>query len=251
MMLPLIYVLPVHNDETVLEGNVRRLVTYLERFDDASVYLVENGSRDASWEVAQRLATPAKGASDGDGSDRVRVPVRAFREPEAGLGYAYHRGLVETLAAFGPARAWAVLTASDLPFGLSDLEAALGHLHRPKCRILIGSKAHPDSQADTGTKRRVMSFAYRVARRAVLGMRVSDSQGSVFLRLDLASELLPKVRARDFFYSTELCHYAERAGETIEELPVVLEAEQRASTVKPLKHGVDMARQLIKLRRRG
>jgi hypothetical protein len=117
--------------------------------------------------------------------------------------------------------------------------------------MMIGSKAHRDSQADMGPKRRAMSVVYRAARRLAVGMRVGDSQGSVFLRLDLAALLLPKVRSRNFFYSTELCHYAERAGEAIIELPVVLDTERRrASTVRPWRDGTEMARQLLELRRR-
>lgn len=238
---PLVYVLPVHNEALVLEANIERLVAYLAKFPGSCVFAVENGSSDDSWKLAQRLAESAS---------TPEVVVRAFREEKAGLGYAYHRGLSEALDAFGSTRGWSILTAADLPFGFSDLEAALVHLTRPGARILMGSKAHPSSLADTGAKRRAMSMGYRVARKAILGMRVGDSQGSVFVRLDLAAELVPRIVSRDFFYSTELCHYAERAGETIEELPVVLEASARTSTVKPLKHGYDMARQLIALRQR-
>lgn len=241
-MSRLVYVLPVHNEERLLAGNVTRLTSYLERLPGSEVYLVENGSRDGSWPLAQELA---------EGNAGERVPVRAFRESNAGIGYAYHRGLTEALASFGPSpEVWAVLTAADLPFGSSDLEAALVALERSGSRILMGSKAHPESRADTGAKRRLMSSMYRVARRVVVGMRVGDSQGSVFVRLDLAAELLPRIEARGFFYSTELCHFAERAGESIVELPVVLEASQRASTVRPAADGLTMARELWRLRKR-
>jgi glycosyltransferase involved in cell wall biosynthesis len=241
-MSRLVYVLPVHNEERLLVGNVTRLTSYLERLPGSEVFLVENGSRDASWDLARRLASDITGS---------HVPVRAFREPNAGIGHAYHRGLVEALDRLGPsASLWAVLTGADLPFGSSDLEAALIALERSDSRILVGSKAHPDSQADTGPKRRAMSAMYRVARRLAVGMKVGDSQGSVFVRLDLAAELVPRIEARGFFYSTELCHFAERAGETIVELPVVLEASPRASTVRPAADGLTMARDLWRLRKR-
>lgn len=240
-MTPLVYVLPVHNEEHVLRGNVERLVAHLEALPSTfapSVYLVENGSKDASWAICETLAS--EGA----------VRVRPFREANAGIGYAYHRGLEEAVAALGPnAEAWAVLTAADLPFGFTDLEQArlrFGH----DARILMGSKAHAASHTPTGAKRATMSLAYRLARRAILGMRVGDSQGSVFVRLDLASVLLPRIEARGFFYSTELCYFAERAGERIVEMPVTLEESKRASTVRPLKHGTEMARQLWALRQR-
>ena len=239
-----VYVLPVHNEERLLAANVERLVAYLQRFPGAEIYLVENGSTDASWRIAQEL----EAASSAVGGP---VRIRAFREVDAGIGFAYHRGLTEAVRSFGPSRSrWAILTAADLPFGFSDLEAALVALERSPSRILIGSKAHPQSVADTGLKRRAVSAVYRFARRAIVGMQVGDSQGSVFLRLDLAEELLPKIASRGFFYSTELCHYAERQGELIHELPVILVPNERASTVRPLKHGLEMARQLWMLRAR-
>jgi dolichyl-phosphate beta-glucosyltransferase len=243
-MSTLVYVLPVHDEANVLARNVERLVSYLApRHPGAEVFLVENGSRDDSWRIAQELEATAKG-----------IPVRAFREESAGIGYAYHRGLQEALARFGPSTEhWAILSATDLPFGFTDLESALGHLDRGGPRVLIGSKAHRESRANTGLLRRTMSLGYRGARRALLGMRVGDSQGSIFLRLDLASELAPQIESRNFFYSTELCWLAERAGERIIESPVVLDEAQeapRASTVKPWRDGTAMARQLWHLRRR-
>lgn len=244
-MSKILYVLPVHNDAERIGSMVARVTSYLERLPGSEVLLVENGSSDMSWSVAQELATRSRLAEANEKS----VPIHAYREESAGLGYAYARGLAEAVDRFGPSTAhWAVLTASDLPFGFSDLEAALVALERGGTRILVGSKAHPHSRVATTLKRRTMTYAYRVARRVALGMRVGDSQGSVFVRLDLAAELAPRVSARDFFYSTELCHLAERAGESIFEVPVVLEESVRPSTVRPLRDSVTMARQLLRLR---
>lgn len=244
-MGPLVYILPVHNEEALLAANVARARLYLERFPGSEIYPVENGSDDRSWPIAQELEATAK---NGEGS--AVTPVRAFREPQAGIGFAYHRGLTEAVARFGPSRsAWAILTGADLPFGFSDLEAALVHIGGSSSRILMGSKAHPHSRIDNGPKRRLMTAAYRVARRLAVGMQVGDSQGSVFLRLDLAVELLPKIKARGFFYSTELCHFAERRGETIVELPVAPDAVLRASTVRSVRDGLGMAKELMRLRR--
>lgn len=244
-MSNLVYVLPVHDEEEVLARNVTRLVAHFPPDSGAEVLLVENGSKDGSWRVAQELA------ASGDAS---KIPVRAFFETNAGIGYAYHRGLEESLARFGPTKdRWAVLSATDLPFGFTDLEAAKPYLdgERGSARMLVGSKAHPDSRASTGALRQAMSVVYRGARRVIVGMRIGDSQGSIFLRLDLAAELVPMIRSRGFFYSTELCHFAERAGENIVELPVILEeTPRRPSTVKPLRDGLSMARQLWSLRKR-
>jgi glycosyltransferase involved in cell wall biosynthesis len=203
------------------------------------VLLVENGSGDRSYEVARGLAGEHEG-----------VRVHAFTEPHAGLGWAYDRGMREALALGGAGR-WDVLTASDLPFGFSDLEAFEQWLATsPRERIAIGSKAHPDSVLPGRGMRSVMTFVYRGARRALLGMHTGDSQGSFFVREDFAAELLPKATSRDFFYTTELVHFAERAGEMPHELPVTMAPELRASTVRPFRHGKAMFLALLALRRR-
>lgn len=242
MSMPfLVYMLPVHNEAVSLRANVDRLATYLTRFGSAEIFLIENGSTDDSWDIAQNACRTSP------------IAVRAYRESGVGIGYAYDRGLREALSRFGPSKHhWAVLTAADLPFGTSDVEAALVHLDpaRTRSRILMGSKAHDDSQVTTSAQRKLMTFVYRVARRSILGMRVGDSQGSLFLRLDLASELVPVIESRNFFYSTELCHFAERLGEDIIELPIAVEVAARPSTVRPLEHGSQMAMQLWRLRRR-
>ncbi len=239
-MATVLYVLPVHNEESVLRANVERLCARISDISGAQVLLAENGSKDRSWAFCRELA----GEHDG-------VRVFAYTEPSAGMGWAYDRGLREALAMHGPSKEhYAILTAADLPFGFSDLDAAKNPLARAEQPILMGSKAHARSIGTRGFKRRAMTLAYRGIRRVVAGMRVGDSQGSVFVRLDLAAKLAPLIRSRDFFYTTELCYFAEREGETILEMPVTLEEEKRKSTVRPMTDGRRMAMQLLELRRR-
>lgn len=239
-----VYILPVHNETAVLRDNVARLLARLQALAGAQVLLVENGSRDASWPLCQQLASEL--------SDDRGTVVQEFREDNAGIGYAYHRGMTEALAQFGPSPDhYAVLTAADLPFGFTDLDGVLARVQAGGAgHVFVGSKAHKQSQVQTDALRQVMTLGYRLARRAVIGMKTADSQGTVFLPLALAAEVLPLVKARGFFYSTELLHFLEQRGAAIEELPVTLERATRASTVKPWTHGSQMARQLFELRAR-
>lgn len=237
------FVLPVHDDEDIVAPNVEMLTARLAEAPGSDVFLIENGSRDGSWPACEAL----RGTRHG-------VGVVPHREARAGLGYAYARGVDEVLALHGPSTSrWAVLTATDLPFAFTDLERALPYLKRG-VRAVAGSKAHPASQAWAGAQRYVMSVAYRRARRAILGMKIGDSQGSFFIRLDLLAATAPRVRSRDFFYTTELAYLIEREGETVTEVPVVLEQHQLVlanSSVRPLTHASRMLRQLVELRRRG
>lgn len=235
-MVLLSYVLPVHNSESILSLSVARLRAHLSTYPGSEIILVENGSQDGSWRVACDLAEQPGTTS-----------IRALRVPLAGLGHAYDSGLSASLATEpDSSRRWAVLTAADLPFDFSDLEAATPFLAQDGSpSLLIGSKAHPASLVQVPFQRHLASWAYRQVRHFVSGMQTMDSQGSIFIRLDMAARLAPLVRSRGFFYSTELVLHLERLGERIVELPVTLASSGRASTVHPLRHGYAMGLELV------
>jgi glycosyltransferase involved in cell wall biosynthesis len=245
------YVVPVHNECATLERNVRRLAEHLASYPGSRILLVENGSRDESWPLCQQLANTASSDCSepkGDKQASPGVEILAYQERNAGLGYAWHRGTVEEIARADHSR-WVALTAADLPFGFTDLDGVLNVLRSGLCPdIIIGSKAHRESTISTTPVRTVATLGYRVLRRLIGGMHTGDSQGTFFFTTGAVASLMDQMVSRDFFWSTELAYRAERAGKTIVEVPVTLEEQQRASTVKPFKHGIKMLRQLVELR---
>lgn len=232
---PIVYVFPVHNEESVLpelfDSITRNLGGLIE-----GVIFVENGSRDCSFELCREFAAGA-----------TRFRVRAETVAQAGLGYAFDRGLSLAIDAYPP-DTWFVLNAADLPFEYSDLRSF--RASPVDARMFIGSKAHPQSVIGWRGLRGLGSIAYRLTRQIIGGMVTRDSQGSIFLRSDLARLIVPEVRARDFFYTTELVCIAERIGERVVELPVTLAEERRPSSVRLLRNAAHMVRQLVELRRR-
>lgn len=230
------YILPVHNEESTLDATVARILERAERSPIARIIGVENGSRDASWAKLQEVA--------------ARQPkVTALQEPQAGLGYALHRGTQAACAIDSTADHYLVYTACDLPFGFTDLDQ-FERLAPDFPAVAIGSKAHPDSDIHYDKKRLLMSKVYRLARRGLLGMKTRDSQGTFLIRADVASWLWPQVVARDFFYTTEVCYLLEQSGRFPVELPITFEGEQRASSVNAVRHSTAMLKQLWKIRGR-
>lgn len=227
----LTYVLPVHNSAAYLQQNVDALRERLRDVPGSEVILVENGSRDASLELCRRLA-----ADHRDANPRV-VAARS----RTGLGYAFRVGLA---LAHGDV---VVLSADDLPFRFTDLDAWLASDPRP--RIACGSKAHPASLVEVSPLRRVLSWGFRIVRRRLVGLEVDDSQGTLILARDLADSLLPHLVCGDYLISTEILCWAVRAGEHPVELPVVYRSSGE-STVSPLRDSVRMTRGLWWLRRR-
>ena len=72
-------VVPAHNSGPRLRETLQQLTRELGR-DDVEVIIVENGSSDNTWEIAEELAQGSWG-----------FPVRAVRS-EVGLGAAYLTG---------------------------------------------------------------------------------------------------------------------------------------------------------------
>ena len=238
--MKLSYIIPAFNEEALLERNVERLRAHLERFSQAEILIVENGSWDRSLEIAKRCAARSEGGA---------VPIRAFHEAQAGLGHAYDRALRELQVE--PGGHWIVFSAADLPFAFTDLEQALPLLEAGgEERVVLGSKAHPQSRIGATLPRRMASLAYRWLRREVVGMTAGDCQGSLFLPASLAIRLRPELRSRDYFYTTELVYLAQRAGAEILEIPVVLQPAERKSTVNLVRDGMTMGRRLFELRSR-
>ena len=225
------YVLPVHNQVLTLRASVVELAAHLRGFPGSEVILVENGSSDGSARLCAALAAELAAPE---------VPIRVAQSA-VGLGNALRRGME---LATGDV---VVLTAADLPFGFSDLDAYLAAQPRPS--IAIGSKAHPGSRTSIALQRRVMSEGFRLMRRAVLGLRVADSQGTILIASALAREVLPRLRCGDFLISTEVVCWAIRLGATPVELPVTYTAGGR-STVSPVRDSLRMARGLVSLRHR-
>jgi len=200
------YVVPAHNSEPVIEATLRALAA---RLGDraAEVIVVENGSTDG---------TPARLAELAASWSAAGPPLVVLTSAK-GLGNAYRPGI----AASRGRRV--VLTADDLPFGFDDLDAAdpLDPTDHP---VVIGSKGHPDSQVERGMVRSVLTGGFWLLRRAVLGMRTRDPQGTFLLAGEWARAMEPRLTEDGYLATTELCHLAEQAGIRPVEVPVRLSA---------------------------
>ena len=166
-----------------------------------------------------------------------------------GIGAGYKQGIRSASARF------VVLSASDLPFGFSDLRSFLERRSQTgKCsQFSIGSKAHPGSRiGGYSFLRRLASIAFWQLRVLLLGPTTPrDSQGSLIVETALAKRLVDRCRHDNYFFSVEMITLAQREGIKLEELPIVLEHHHGgASSVSLLRDGYEMSKNLYNLRRR-
>lgn len=165
---------------------------------------------------------------------------------ERGYGNALRAG---TLASRGT---WVLLTADDLPFRFDDLDAF--QRMASECDVatlIVGSKAHPASKARRGVVRQTLTAGFGVLRRATLGMKVGDPQGTLIVEVGLLREIVGRAAEPGFLFTTELVYLLERAGIDAVEVPVRLRTDhgQHASRVKP-RDVVEMTAGLLRVRRR-
>jgi putative flippase GtrA len=197
-------VIPVHNEETDLEGCVRRLHDQLAgwfpyRF---RITVADNASTDRTLEIAGTLAEEL-------------AEVTVVHLADKGRGRALH----------------AVWSTSDAPVlaymdvDLSTDLAALAPLVAPLLSghsdLAIGSRLARGARVVRGPKRELISRGYNLLLRGALAARFTDAQcGFKAIRADVAARLLPHVADTGWFFDTELLVLAERTGLRIHEVPV-------------------------------
>jgi dolichyl-phosphate beta-glucosyltransferase len=202
--IALSYVVPAYNSAATIDKTLDVLGRRLEGAG-AEIVVVENGSRDDTPAILQRIQRhwPYENVS--------LVLLRS----DKGLGVAYRTGI----AASRGARV--VLTADDLPFGFDDLDAS-ADVDPEKHPVVIGSKGHRDSQVDRGRLRQVLTRGFWLLRRVILGMRTLDPQGTFILAGDWARRVTGQLTEPGYLVTTELCYLAERNGHRPVEVPVRL-----------------------------
>jgi glycosyltransferase involved in cell wall biosynthesis len=197
-------VVPVYNEERILEASVRQLRRYLDsRFPlPAAIVIADNASTDSTWAIAERLS----GELDG---------VEAVHVARKGRGLA----LRSTWAA---SRA-AVVAYMDVDLS-TDLDALLplvAPLLSGHSDVAIGSRLAPGARVTRSLKREVISRSYNLILRTALGTRVSDAQcGFKAIRADVARQLLPLVEDNGWFFDSELLVIAAHLGLRIHEVAV-------------------------------
>jgi glycosyltransferase involved in cell wall biosynthesis len=197
-------VVPVRDEARVLATSIRRLHDYLSASFPFSfrVTIADNGSSDATWEIAEGLAGEL---------DRVQ----AVRIDRPGRGRA-----LTTVWSRSDAAVLAYMDV-DLSTGLAALLPLVAPLLSGHSDLAIGSRLTRGARVVRGPKRELISRTYNTLLHAVLRTRFSDAQcGFKAIRADRARALLPLVQDRAWFFDTELLVLAERAGMRIHEVPV-------------------------------
>jgi glycosyltransferase involved in cell wall biosynthesis len=223
-------VVPVHNEQRVLEASIWRLHSYLTaNFPFAfRITIADNASTDATWRLAMRLAG--------------QLPhVRAVHIAQKGRGRALRQ-------VWGASDAEVVAYMDvDLSTGLEALLPLVAPLLSGHSDLAIGTRLANGAAVVRGPKRELVSRCYNLLLRATMRARFSDAQcGFKAGRTEVVRALLPEVEDQAWFFDTELLLAAQRSGLRIHEVPVDW-VEDTDSRVDVLRTALDDLRGMARV----
>lgn len=197
-------VLPVYNEEAVLERSVRTLQMFLtdNLAHDWRILIADNGSRDRTQEIARRLAGELQG-------------VEMMHIPEAGRGRALTKAWLSSEAD--------VLAYMDIDLS-TDLDAfprLVSAVADQDYDVAAGSRLGSGSETTRSLKREVLSRGFVLMINTLMGTKLRDTQcGFKAISRDAARKLLPLVQDPGWFWDTELLLLAAKGGWKVTFVPV-------------------------------
>ncbi|MFN3254245.1 MAG: glycosyltransferase [Ilumatobacter sp.] len=197
-------VVPVYNEEQILERSIARLVEHLDdQFPfEWRIVVANNASTDATGVIAERLA---------GGDDRISH----LHLDQKGRGRALRAAWLASDADV------VAYTDVDLSSGLTGLLPLVAPLVTGHSDVSVGSRLSSGSVVARGPKRELISRCYNVLLRLVFAVRFRDAQcGFKAVRADVARALLPAIEDEAWFFDTELLLLAEHNGLRVHEVPV-------------------------------
>jgi len=223
-------VIPVYNEERDLPRCLARLVPFFEASlsHEWRVVIADNGSTDATLEVAKALAHqhPRVGYIHLDQKGRGRALRRAWLESTADVVSYMDVDLSTELEVF--------------PKMLAALEEGYD--------IAIGSRLIKGAKVQRSFKRAASSYSYSLLMRAIHFTSFADAQcGFKALTTRAARALVPLVESQHWFFDTELLILAQRQGYRIKETPVTW-LEDPDSRVRLGSYGLECLKGLLRMR---
>jgi glycosyltransferase involved in cell wall biosynthesis len=228
-------VIPVYNEEHVLEGSVHRVLDFLDHHPEHTwrVVVANNASTDRTLDVARRLEA------------QFPSHVAALHIPVKGRGIALRT-------------AWLTSEADVMGYMDVDLSTALEHIPElidpiaeGRYDLAYGTRLHPRAQTRRGWRREFISRGYVFVLRTLAGLRVSDAQcGFKAISREAARALVPLVRDTQWFFDSELLLVAQRNGYRLLEVPVRW-VEDPDTRVRVVRTAIEDLRGIWRMRRQG
>ncbi|HNZ53367.1 MAG TPA: glycosyltransferase family 2 protein [bacterium] len=210
-------VIPVYNEEKILETAVNRLKKDLDQFRDEfdfEIILAENGSTDRTIEKGGELS-------------KIDSSVSIFHYEHPDYGLALQEGIRRA--------GGEIIVCDEIDLCLPEFyEKALAEFKNSDAQMVVGSKRAKGANDQRPFKRRFATWVLNVMLKIILGFKGTDTHGvKAFVKKPLMPVLDKCLVGKDIFAS-EFVIRAERMGIKVKEVPISLD-EKRAPSIKLMK----------------
>ena len=223
-------VIPLYNKEKNISKTIHELSDNLKS-ENIEIIIVENNSTDNSKMIANEAV---KNLSNKN--------IKLI-ESDNGFGNALKKGFENSK------NKWIYFVPADFECGLSDIEFVTNQQLHHKYKVFAGSKAHPKTQLDRETSRKIYSIIFNKIVNLLFDTRILDTQGTLIIERQVY-EKVDKVVSEGFLFTTELIIKLKELNIDVIEVPLKqINIENNTSTVSPLKDGIKMLYGLFRLKK--
>jgi glycosyltransferase involved in cell wall biosynthesis len=227
MLKEITIILPLHNKGHIIGKTIDQIFNS-GLFEKCEVIVIENESTDDSLRKIEKIQKQYL----------TKLDIKLLKTKK-GKGNAIRKAIPEIKYNL----CW--ITGADLPFGFTDLEGAMDD--KLSSDVYLGSKSHKDSKLNRKVSRRIYSWVFFWTRRIVLKLKYKDTHGSIIVKSNELQNISNSLEQDGFFIDTEIVFQLDKLGLHIVEIPVTLINDDNLTTVKPLKDGIKMLYQTLKL----
>ncbi len=196
-------VVPVYNEEKILEKSISTLYKFLEKnFKyNWSIIIADNASIDRTLELAGSLSKKYK---------RVKVLHLNQKGRGRALRIAWIKSDADIVSYMD------VDLSTDLSFFPLMIDSLVQGYD-----VATGSRLMKGAEIKRSLKREILSRGYNVLVRLILGVNYKDSQcGFKAVKREIVNDVVPEVRDNNWFFDSELLFRAHMKGYKIKEIPV-------------------------------
>ncbi len=209
-------VIPVYNEENILERAVKDLYGDLEAYRDDfdfELILAENGSKDGTIAKGEELS-------------KIYPNMSIFHYHEPDYGLALKEGIRRAKGEF--------VICDEIDLCLPEFYTkALKIFKNGEAQMVVGSKAMKGADDRRPFKRRFATFVLNFLLKIFLGFKGTDTHGVKGFRKENLLPVLDRCLVGKDIFASEFVIRAERMGVVIKEVPISLD-EKRAPSIKLL-----------------
>jgi glycosyltransferase involved in cell wall biosynthesis len=198
------FVIPAYNEEIFIEDTLGTLDYVIkERATQYEIVVVDDGSQDGTYLRALQYAKK---------NGHVKV-IRYAKN--AGKGFAIKTGVMESSGDI------VIFIDGDMEIDLNTISNYVERLETAD--VVIATKWHPDSMVTMPLSRKIMSKAFNVLVRILVGFNLTDTQvGLKVLKRSAVEKIFPALAVKRYAFDVELLAVARMYGLKIVEMPVKL-----------------------------